>query len=83
MYFGTTSATIKIGTFVNNYNRAGSSEIILPLQIFLVTMRDFDFGTNFSILKNSSEIFRCAFLCPFNYYSQNIQNADFTPFLTV
>lgn len=57
MYFGTTSATIKIGTFVNNYKQAGSSEIILPLQIFLVTMRDSDFGTNFSILKNSSEMF--------------------------
>lgn len=83
MFFGTTLTTIKIGTFVNNYKQVGSSEIILPLKIFLVTMRDSDFGTNFSILKNSSEIFCSTYLCPFNYNSQNIQNADFTPFLTV
>ena len=80
VYFGTTSSHIKIGTFANINNRIGSSEIIFLFADFLATMLGSDFGTKFSVLKNSSEIIYALHFHAFNFHSKEFQNTDFTRF---
>ena len=80
MYFGTTSSHIKIGTFANINNRIGSSEINSSFTDFLGAMRDSNFGTKFSILKNSSEIIFAVHFHAFNFHSKEFQNTEFMRF---